>query len=322
MATNGDIRVIHPDLASIYWSWISMTGPDARDFLQRLSTVDMKALEPGRGAEGFLLNEKGRARAHFHLWCYGPEEFAFEFDAGVTGHWKESLLQTIDRYTFAEDFALTDVSGSHDGLECRWVFTGAALEDLLPMTTGVSEEEIRICHHGTRHFGRNWYSAWGRPARLMKWVDDHFSGAGQADAATLERWRVQALAAWEDREISSEIMPVEVGLGHTIGEAKGCYPGQEVIEKIFSYGSPPKRLVRLSGKGTPPAAGAPVFGDPESAREVGQLTSISSGEDGFSALAIIKKVHAREGSALNIDDPIHGTRTEATVEKVAPYERA
>lgn len=74
-----------------------MVGPDARDFLHRLSTVDARGLEPGQGKPGFFLNPQGKIRAYFNLWCYGAEEFAFEFAAGETGRWKQELLALIDQ---------------------------------------------------------------------------------------------------------------------------------------------------------------------------------------------------------------------------------
>jgi folate-binding Fe-S cluster repair protein YgfZ len=103
------------------WCWISLIGPDAQDFLHRVTTVHARALQPGQGTPGFFLNPQGKVRASFNLWCYREAEYAFEFAAGQGGKWKTELLAAIDQYTFAEKMTLADVTG----LECRWILADA-----------------------------------------------------------------------------------------------------------------------------------------------------------------------------------------------------
>ena len=97
------------------WNLITLSGADARDFLHRLTTVNVNSLQIGQGAPGFFLNPQGKIRAFFTLWRFATEDYSFEFDAGATCHWKKELLAAIDQYTFAEKFVLTDVTS----LACR-----------------------------------------------------------------------------------------------------------------------------------------------------------------------------------------------------------
>ena len=53
-----------------------------------------------------------------------------------------------------------------------------------------------------------------------------------------ERERVLALCPRVDHELVFDANPLELGLRAAIADNKGCYPGQEVIEKIISLGSP------------------------------------------------------------------------------------
>lgn len=323
----------------IRWSWVTIAGPDAADFLQRLTTVNVRALEEGAGADGFFLTEKGRILTAFTLWRYGPEDFAFELDAGASGRWKTALLEIIDRYTFAERFTLSDLTASPREsltLEPRWIFMepgttaeqmtailGAGAEGLAPMRTAALDEEIRVCHHGSARFGRPWLSVWGRGARLMQWMDRVFEGAEAADFGKLELWRVENLKPRVDQEIEPDtVLPVEVNLQNGIAQAKGCYPGQEVIEKIFSYGSPPRRLVRVRGKGALPSAGSALLNRADPPAEIGRITTaVVSAEspelkDSWSALAIVRKMNAKEGLAVS------GAGFEGEIDRVAPYEHA
>ncbi len=89
---------------------------------------------------------------------------------------------------------------------------------------------------------------------------------------------------------NGESNPLEINLQSAIHDQKGCYPGQEVIEKIIAIGSPSKRLcmVRLIGD-APQKINLPMDLD------FGKLTSF---EYPF-GLAVIRKTHAAPGSVVS-----------------------
>ena len=268
------------------WNWATLAGPDAQDFLHRVTTGDARNLEVGGGGRACFLTPQGKLRAYFHVWRYGVAEFALEFDGGNQGHWRDSLFTAIDQYTFAEQMTLVPVTG----LECRWIFAedDAELARIFPnlkaLHTIPNDEEIRVCHQGSLDFGRPWVTVWGRPTRLAQWVD-RVLGEGRTfsdvSPETLESWRVEALRPRFDRELTENTVPLEVGLTDAIASNKGCYPGQEVIEKIVSLGSPAKRLalIDLSADtgATPLHAGDVLMNTGEPASEVGALTTVLAG---------------------------------------------
>jgi folate-binding protein YgfZ len=91
--------------------------------------------------------------------------------------------------------------------------------------------------------------------------------------------------------------PLEVNLKSAIHDQKGCYPGQEVIEKILALGSPPKRLakIELKVRSENPIGPLPQpLLDPETKQQVGTLTSLEA-EWG---LAILKRTHLSPGLLL------------------------
>jgi len=181
-----------------------MQGPDAQDFLHRLSTVDVKNMKPGHGQRGFFLTPQGRVQAYFTLRNFATDLFVLEFDAGADGSWKKRLLETIEYFRFNEKFTLEDDT---ERLECFWI---------------VSPQGDFVSH-------------WGEKApdlpemTLLEW----------------EACRVENGIPWIDQEITTASNPLDLGLRDGISDQKGCYPGQEVIEKIISLGSPSKRLVQI-----------------------------------------------------------------------------
>ncbi len=306
--------------STLSWNWVTLSGPDARDFLHRLTTVHVNALLEGHGAPGFFLDPQGKVKAYFTLWNFGPGDYAFEFESGQSEQWKNALLATIDHYTFAEKITVTDVTA----LECRWFFSenDRALVEKLgapglePKQTLALDDEIRLCHHGLADFGRAWVSAWGRPERLSQWADRMMppETVPKVSLEEIERWRIAALRPRVGHEILETTVPLEAGLTDAIASNKGCYPGQEVIEKIISLGSPAKRLALIEGVGTA-CAGETLFNLAEPPVEVGQLTSVATAGGGLQGLAYLRKIHAKEGMELRVGKD--GPRAQVT--RVAPY---
>lgn len=313
-------RIFRPQgTASTYRPrWISFTGPDARDFLQRLTTVDTRVLEPGQGAEGFFLNPQGKIRSFFTLWNYQPDEYAFEIDAGPDGKWQDELLAVIDQFHFSEKFTLTPTEGI---LEAAWIFGDARQE---AGTTQALESGVRLCQHWEPDFGMPWTTVWARPDQLDTWLKAEYPDAKLVAEPKLEAWRIESMTPRPGKEIVESSVPLELGLYHAIADNKGCYPGQEVIEKIISLGSPSRRLVLVeAGTGTPPTEGTKLFNLAEPAAEVGEVTSVSAkASGGYEALALIRKIHAREGLEVRpagglSDAPSNIGRAQITC--VAPY---
>jgi folate-binding protein YgfZ len=310
--------LFHPNTPTSPWQtrWISLEGPDARDFLHRLTTARAQALNPGEGTPACFLNPQGKIRATFHLWCLEETLFALEVPAGKDLDFHRELLAAIDQYTFAEKMTLSDIST--ETLDCIWLFPHPAHAWLKPKahSTWASEEEIRFNDHGAIDFGRPWLSVWGRPERLRQWADRNLNDFAPLTSQQLETLRIQACRPWVGFEITDQVTPLDIGLPDSVAENKGCYPGQEVIEKIAALGSPAKRLVQatLSQAGTLQGLGAGTklySSHSEPPLEVGQLTS--SSETQF--LAIVRKTHAKEGAELRVgpSGPL------AKVSRVAPY---
>lgn len=106
--------------------------------------------------------------------------------------------------------------------------------------------------------------------------------------------------------LDGESNPLEVNLGEAISDQKGCYPGQEIIEKIVAIGSSAKKLCLLSTDGTPGPVPLPLFD--QNQNEVGTLTSYFEGK----GLALIKRTH------LKIGTRVENKGLSFTLEKIAP----
>src|SRR4029079_16799682 len=106
----------------------------------------------------------------------------------------------------------------------------------------------------------------------------------EEDAAALDAARIEAGWPAMGAEITDQTIPGELGavVIAAVSFTKGCYPGQELVERMDSRGaSAPRQLRRLaSADGSPLASGAAVTVD---GRDVGRVTSAAGG----AALALV-----------------------------------
>lgn len=73
------------------------------------------------------------------------------------------------------------------------------------------------------------------------------AGAEDVDTAALEAWEVTHGAPRWGREIAPPHLPEELGLLPThVHLAKGCYPGQEAIARMWMLGRPRRRLAEVA----------------------------------------------------------------------------
>jgi len=130
--------------------------------------------------------------------------------------------------------------------------------------------------------------------------------------------RIQNLRPGADTEIAEASNPLELALRDAIAENKGCYPGQEVVEKIVALGSPARRLVLLKGDLPWPQQLREDLFDPENPDSVwGQLTSLSTFNKGYIALGLVRKIHAKVGLRVKVG----AQGASATIAQIASYEQ-
>lgn len=100
-------------------------------------------------------------------------------------------------------------------------------------------------------------------------------------------------------ELTGEYSPLEAGLAWACAENKGCYTGQEIIARQITYDKVTRTLVGLVGD-QPLPAGAALTAD---GRDVGIVTSAAHSPllDSPIALAVAKRSHDAPGTELQVE---------------------
>ena len=113
-----------------------------------------------------------------------------------------------------------------------------------------------------------------------------------------ERARIAAGLPRHGHEVAEAFNAYEAGLAAEVHLAKGCYTGQEALQRLVTYDSVRRERVRVSGAGAPPAP-QDVLAAGETA---GRLTSVVATEHGWVGLAIVRVVALETAAPLVLAD--------------------
>jgi tRNA-modifying protein YgfZ len=201
-------------------SYVSVNGPDAASYLNRMVSNEVEALDVGHSCEALLLTPKARIIAPLVVWRRGHEDFLLltEPEAG------ERLERELLRSRFAAKCEIAQEE--HRSI----VVLGAA--DLV-----VNQHKVVPNHD------------YGIPA--VELVDaDPPADASPIGAEELERLRILARTPRLGRELDDRVMPAEAGLDErAVSFTKGCYPGQEPVARLHYRGHPNRGLRVLASDG-------------------------------------------------------------------------
>jgi tRNA-modifying protein YgfZ len=206
-------------------------------------------------------------------------------DTGWLGDRRDVVvIDGPDAATYLQSQASQDLRGMVVG-EARWTFllqpTGRV--DVLARVTMVDDERFEL--DTDPGFGP------ALEARLNR-----FKIRVKATVAAVER-SVGSIEADDDQRIAAgwpkmgaeiipgETIPAETGLAEVaVSFTKGCYPGQELVERMDSRGSTAPRRLTVLPRRADDAPGAAVISD---GAEIGQITSVGS----TNVLAYVKRAH-------------------------------
>ncbi|MEO6126252.1 MAG: hypothetical protein ABIR32_21340 [Ilumatobacteraceae bacterium] len=253
-----------------------VSGGDALTYLQSQISQDIRSLADGGTTYTFVLQPMGKVEALVRLHRRSAEEFVLDTDAGFGG----ALAKRLNRFKIRVNVEIEAVN---------WRCVSVRAADG-PVDGGIP--------------------AWGRidAFDLLGPDVEPPSGIAEGDAADLARARVDAGWPAMGREITEATIPAETGfvVPFAVSFTKGCYPGQELVERMDSRGSAAPRFVRrLQGTGSV-EAGAELTND---GKVVGQLTTVAPVDGGWTALGIV-------GRAVQPGDTVSVDGTEVTVSEL------
>jgi aminomethyltransferase len=118
---------------------------------------------------------------------------------------------------------------------------------------------------------RDWYELWVAPENAdALWSALADAGATPVGAQALEWQRILLGLPRMGFEMGGRELPQETGQSYALHFSKGCYIGQEIVERIHSRGQVNRQLSALLLEGPAPERGSKVMAGES---EVGEVTS-------------------------------------------------
>ncbi len=275
------------------WQWpgrplglLRIEGPDAADFLHRLSSQDVAAMRDREVRPTAFLNPKGRLLALAQTARLGST-FLLAAEAART----VALHELLERYHFTEKLQLARPEPA--GV----LLAGPGSAGLLELEPGHAREApggvaLAWQQHGIE------FAAWLSEAPAPWTPSPAELAPADAELLRLLAGMLRHGVDYNDTTLGPEA-PIENHLSHT----KGCYTGQEIVARIATYGHVNRRIVLLDCTAAPQPAQSPVV-DPDDGEPVGRILSSTAiaGTDGSLALAVLPAPLATAGSELRAGD--------------------
>lgn len=254
--------------------WISVTGDDRIRWLNGMVTNSISDLAPGQGCYNFILSAQGRIQGTAYAFAQ-PKSILLQTDrAQIPG-----LLATLDRFIIMDDVELTNITNTLTGLTVIGPNAASFLTRLgLPVPAALSleeaswhESEIKVVAAYSPLVPR--FELWADPAIAVALTTALTqAGAEPVTPEALEHLRILEGTPRYGTDIRDRELAQETGQTRALHFAKGCYLGQEIVERIRSRGNVHRTFSGFHLAG-PLAPGASIEAD---GKPVGELTSAAA----------------------------------------------
>ncbi len=257
---------------------LQIEGKDSEDYLQRMTTVQFKILDVKKVVHGAFLTGKGGVIALGIFRKLNADTFQFL----ISHSNKKRVLEHIEQFHFAEQLAVTDLSTqrivfgcwSEEGRLAKALGIDPLIDPLQIQRVKVGSSEICVWKDVRRN-SLFWVEA-EREVGVL-WIKSCLSaGHIMLGRRLFEFFRLQAGVPWVGRELSDKDIILEANFDEAVARNKGCYPGQEVVERIFTYGQVNQKLQRVIVRGETCGSFVSPISFFQDSKEVGELVSFEN----------------------------------------------
>jgi folate-binding protein YgfZ len=289
---------------------ISLKGADRVRWANGMVTNNIRDLAVGHGVYTFLLNPQGRILGEMNVFNMG-DTLEVETDRNQV----EKILATFDHYIIMDDVEVANLSEAWTmlgvaGPTARTNLNTAGIQvpELEPLQACVPKCSCDCeCVECTVIRGDDpvseSYEIWLAPKDVLKtWNALVAAGATPAGSEALEMHRIAAGIPLFGIDVRERDLPQETEQARALNFNKGCYVGQEIVERIRSRGNVHRKFTSFLFEGVANASvGAKVS---SGEKEVGEITSAAtlpfpSGEQTV-ALGYIRREVATPGREVMI----------------------
>jgi len=288
---------------------LQITGPDRVTFLQGMLSNDLQALRPFEGHYATILNQQGKVLADLRVLC-AMNSLYLDFWEPL----KDKIVAHLNRYLVADEVEIADRTDEYAMLSLQ----GPRSEALLAELAGDAQPPEQLAHHAmfnaegaaicavrSSHTGEPGFdliipkTGLVSVAQRLTEIGRRFAAAWIGEEA-LEILRVEAGIPIYGTDITEDNLLLETGLETHVSFTKGCYLGQEIVERVRSRGHVNRKLLGLLISGATPARHGDAIRADE--KQVGTITSSVNSPRLSCAIALgyIHRDHWEPGTQVTV----------------------
>ncbi|QOY91546.1 CAF17-like 4Fe-4S cluster assembly/insertion protein YgfZ [Paludibaculum fermentans] len=261
---------------------IRASGEDRKRLLHAMTTNHVQELEPGRTIYAFFLNAQGRIQAD--VWIHAEEDYLL---LDVEPEVREKVFAHLDKFIIADDVTLEDLTA-----------TTAEIAVEGPNAAALPKHGIILNAAVTGQAGFRMVVPLEEKDTVLQALQA--AGGVPASAEDILSVRLENGVPRYGDDISDSSLVQETQQLQAVHFNKGCYLGQEIVERVRSRGQVNRLLTKLKIEGTEiPAPGEKVMaGD----QEAGTVTSAAYSPAGacVRGLAYLRAKFIVPGSGLTV----------------------
>ena len=252
--------------------WLRITGEDRVRWLNGMVTNSIQALAPGEGNYNFILSAQGRIQGDATAWVL-EDAILLETQSEAV----PTLTILLDRFIIMDDVELAALENRAGlllaGPQAAALLQQLGLSDLpeLSMQSSIfNGADVTAIHAHSPLIPR--YELWA-DATTITAITSALAGATTVDPEALNTLRILEGTPLYGTDIRDKELPQETNQTRALHFNKGCYLGQEIVERIRSRGNVHRTFTGLRLEGDLPPAGTPLEAE---GKAVGELTSVAT----------------------------------------------
>ena len=252
---------------------IALTGADRVRWLNGMVTNNIRDLAVGQGIYAFLLNPQGKIQADLYAFNRG-ESIVVETESKQV----ETILQIFDRYIIMDEVEVENLAGQVAvfgvvGPKSAEIVSEHAkeMQPLQVAKTQWNGFEFTVIR-GDNPCVPN-YEIWAEPQDAQQLWNALLERAPEIHEQTLEIFRLACGIPKFGVDIRQKDLPQETGQERALNFNKGCYVGQEIVERIRSRGAVHRMFTGFEVEGAIPSPG---FRIQHEGKDMAELTSVAA----------------------------------------------
>jgi len=284
---------------------IRLTGGDRVRWLNGMVTNNVRDLVVGRGAYAFLLNPQGHILADLYAFNRGNHLLVATDQSQL-----KKIVEIFDHYIIMDDVEVADASErvvaiGLAGPEARNVLErcGLKIPQLEPLQIadlGWQGVGVTVIRGDNPRVDTYEFQVRREDAGLLRDAPQN-AGASPVGTQALEMLRIASGVPLYGLDIRERDLPQETEQTRALHFSKGCYVGQEIVERIRSRGAVHRRFTGFRVDGDLPQAGARVLNQGKDIGEITSTTVLPTARGDFhAALGYVRRESSSAGTEVEV----------------------